>query len=147
MEKEQSSKKGASASLARAVAMHLEGKRQEALVELNQAIQAGEESTEVHSAKGHLLYELNQYEEAVRSYQRLLELVPNHPTANFNLAICLEKLARWQEAADSFQRAMVNDPDRADTRLGLGICQLHLEKPEPALEQFDRVLSRDEKNE
>lgn len=117
-----------SAFLARAVALHLEGKRQEALEELQGAVNAGEDSPEVHSAKGHLLYELNQFEEAANSYQRLLELVPNHPTANFNLAICQEKLTRWTEAAASFQRALVYDAERVDTRLGLGICLLHRDR-------------------
>ena len=103
-------KQGAvSAFLARAVALHLEGKRQEALQELQNAVQAGEDSPEVHSAKGHLLYELNRFEEAADSYLRLLELVPNHPTANFNLAICLEKLGKWNDAGSSFQRAMVSE--------------------------------------
>ena len=44
--------------LARAVSLHLEGKRPEALAELNLAIEGGEETAEVLAAKGHLQFEL-----------------------------------------------------------------------------------------
>ena len=137
----------ASNSVAKAVGLHLEGKRQEAHDELKRATDAGEETPEVFSARGHLEYELERYADAVKSYTRLLELVPNHPTADFNLAICQEKLSKWQEAADHFERALPRDPERMETRLGLGICLLHLEKPEAALAHFEKVLSRDEKHE
>jgi hypothetical protein len=47
----------ASSAVAKAVALHLEGKRPEALRELNRAMEAGEDSPEVFSARGHLQYE------------------------------------------------------------------------------------------
>mgnify|MGYP003704877849 CR=1 FL=1 len=54
-----------SPALARAVSLHLEGKHKDALRELNTAIENGEESAEIYSAKGHLQFELEQFEEAV----------------------------------------------------------------------------------
>ena len=130
------------APLARAVSMHLEGKRKEALRELNTAIENGDDSAEVYAAKGHIQFELEQYEDAVKSYEKLLGAAPRHSTANFNLGICYEKLGRWQEATDSFQKALEIDPQREEAQLGLGICQLHQEKPEPAIACFDSVLAR-----
>ena len=48
-----------SGPVAKAVGLHLEGKRQEALDELKRAVESGDdESPEVYSAKGHLEYEL-----------------------------------------------------------------------------------------
>ena len=83
--------KAASPSLARAVALHLEGKRKEALREINNAIEGGEETAEVLAAKGHIQFELEQYDDAVKTYERLISMAPNHPTASFNLGICYEK--------------------------------------------------------
>ena len=96
--------KRSSPALARAVSLHLEGKRKEALRELNTAIENGEETAEMLAAKGHIQFELEQYDDAIKTYEKLLTLVPRHPTANFNLGICYEKLGRWQEATDSFKR-------------------------------------------
>src|SRR5215470_2655741 len=52
-------------SLARAVSLHLEGKAREALKELDNAVESGADAPELHSARGHLQYELEMYEEAV----------------------------------------------------------------------------------
>ena len=98
--------KTVSPALARAVSLHLEGKHKDALKELNTALENGEESAEIYSAKGHLQYELDQFEEAVKSYEKLLAMAPRHTTANFNLGICYEKLGRWNEATEAFQKAL-----------------------------------------
>src|SRR5215470_15234800 len=132
---------GAQAALARSVALHMNGNRKEALRELNSVIEAGEETPEVLAAKGHIQFELEQFEDAARTYEKLLEMAPRHATANFNLGICYEKLGRWQEATDSFQKSLAADPNRQEAQLGLGICLLHQEKPEPAIACFDRILS------
>jgi tetratricopeptide (TPR) repeat protein len=130
--------KTVSPALARAVSLHLEGKHKEALKELNTALENGEESAEIYAAKGHLQYELEQYEDAIKSYEKLLTLAPRHTTANFNLGICYEKLGRWNEATEAFQKTLEADPNRNEAQLGLGICLLHQEKPEPAIVCFDR---------
>ena len=44
----------ASRTLGKAVALHLEGKLKEALTELDHAIETGEGTAEIHSARGHV---------------------------------------------------------------------------------------------
>ncbi len=107
------------AALAKAVTLHLEGKLKEALRELTSAIERGEACPEIHSARGYLQFELELHEEAVKSYQRLLEAEPLHATGSFNLAICLEKLSRWDEAALHFQKALELNPEKTEARVGL----------------------------
>ncbi len=114
----------------------------EALREINTAIENGEESVEVLAAKGHIQFELEQFDDAVKTYERLIAMAPQHPTASFNLGICYEKAGRWQEATDSFNKALTSDPQRTEAQLGSGICLLHQEKPEPAIACFDKVLAR-----
>src|SRR6202042_2482147 len=130
------------ASLARAVSLHMEGKLDDALAEINRVLEAGEGSLEIYSAKAQIQFELEQYEEAAQSYAKLLSMHPKHANANLNLAICLERLGRWQEAADFFEKAAEAQPDRLDARLGLGIALLHLEKSDAAAENFDKVLEQ-----
>ena len=64
--------KAASPALARSVALHLEGKRKEALREINTAIENGEESAEILAAKGHIQFELEQFDDAVKTYEKLI---------------------------------------------------------------------------
>jgi tetratricopeptide (TPR) repeat protein len=111
--------KTVSPALARAVSLHLEGKHKDALKELNTALENGEESAEIYSAKGHLQFELEQFEDSVKSYEKLLSLAPRHTTAHFNLGICYEKLGRWNEATEAFQKALDADPNRSEAQLVL----------------------------
>ncbi|NWF84755.1 MAG: tetratricopeptide repeat protein, partial [Bryobacteraceae bacterium] len=129
-------------ALARAVTLHLEGKGREALKELDRAVESGDPPREVYAAKGHIQFELELYEEAVKSYESLLGLDPNSTSAYFNLAVCQEKLGRWSESAANFQRALSSDEGRLDARLGLGVCLLHMKQAEKALECFEVVLKK-----
>src|SRR5512144_2366047 len=85
----------ASGFLAKAVSLHLGGKREEALKELQRAVAAGETSPEIYVAMGHIQFELGQFEPAANSYRSLVQSKPQHTTGWFNLAVCLERLGAW----------------------------------------------------
>ena len=55
---------GSQTHLARAVALHLAGKREEALKQLQRAIAANEASAEIYRAMGHIQFELGDFDEA-----------------------------------------------------------------------------------
>ena len=107
----------AAAVLARAVSLHLEGKRKEALKDLGDAIDSGLQDAELYSARGHVQFELEMFDEAARSYTRLLELSPDHISGIFNLAVCYEKIGRWDEGAQLFDRAVRAQPTRVEAHL------------------------------
>src|SRR5919106_6860217 len=102
---------GASNALAKAVSLHLEGKRREALEELKKAAAHAGDTAEFCSAMGHIQFELEQYEDAARSYTKLLTIDPKHAAGQFNLAVCLEKLAKWDEASARFTKVLEANPD------------------------------------
>src|SRR5512135_3728596 len=77
VEKRSEGPKG-SRSVARAVSLHLEGKLEEALKELQRAVAKGEKSAEVFSAMGHIQCELGQHEGGVASYTEFLRLEPQN---------------------------------------------------------------------
>ena len=110
---------GSASALAKAVSLHLEGKRKEALQELKGAVAGGGDSAEFYSAMGHIQFELEQYEDAVKSYTKLLTMDAKNTAGQFNLAVCLEKLGRWDEASERFSKSLEANPNRAEARLGL----------------------------
>src|SRR3954453_16869533 len=75
---------------ARAVSLHLDGRGDEALVELERALRGGENRAEIYSAIGYIHYERKQFEEATAAYRRLIEHEADHPNGSFNLALCLQ---------------------------------------------------------
>src|SRR5207245_104768 len=128
------------ASLARAVSLHLEGKLPEALDEINRTLQNGEGPFETYSAKAQIQFELGLFDDASKTYAKVLSMSPRVASANLNLAVCLDRLGRWQEAVEFFEKAAEAEPNRPDARLGLGISCLHLDKTEAAAECFNTIL-------
>lgn len=127
-------------ALAGAVSLLLEDNRHEALRQLKEAVSQTGETAELCSALGLIQLELEQYQEAEKSYTRLLTLDPRHIAGQFNLAVCREKLGRWKEAAERYKGVLAVTPNHSEARLGLAICQLQLANPDAALENFTRVL-------
>ena len=96
---------GSQTHLARAVTLHLAGKREEALKQLQRAIAANEASAEIYRAMGHIQFELGNFEEAAKSYRILAQVKPQYAMGWFNLAVCLERAGAWEDAAQAFHRA------------------------------------------
>ena len=91
-------------------------------------------------AEGRAQFGRLQFEEAAGSYSAAVAAEPDHPTAHYDLGVCLEKLAQWKAAANSFRRALELDPGRWQALVGLGACLLHLEGGEQALACFEQAL-------
>jgi len=81
-----------SSALSKALSLNMEGKTEQALREIQGAMDAGEELPELVWTKAHLEFQLGKYDDALRGYRKLLESHPNHKAAIYNSALCLEKL-------------------------------------------------------
>jgi Flp pilus assembly protein TadD len=136
------------AALARAAALHLTGKREEALAEIEGAIAAGDSHEGLIRAKEQLSQELtaadnpqpalaaevetafaeSRYEDAATHCAKLAEAAPERPEPWFNLAIASEKTGRIDEAADAYRQAARRDPKLAAPLVNLGaLLQKHSE--------------------
>ena len=89
-------------------------------------------------AAGRAHFEQLRFEEAARSFAAALASEPDHPAAQFDLAVCLEKLGQWKPAAFSFRRTLEMDPGCVEALIGLGACLLHLNRAEEALVCFEQ---------
>src|SRR5689334_18677055 len=85
-------------SLAPAVELASAGKLDEAVRELEGALERGENAGEVHGGLGHLRFEQRNWSEAERHYAKVAEQDPRHPAAHYNLALCLERQSKFEEA-------------------------------------------------
>ena len=129
-----------SGCLARAVTLHLAGKREEALKQLQRTVDVGEASPEIYRAMGHIQFELDAFADAAASYRSLTGIKPQYAKGWFNLAVCLERLDDWDGASQAFHKASTLDPSHLEAHLGLGVSHLRLEDPKSALFAFDRCL-------
>src|SRR5580704_6158505 len=129
-----------SSTLAKVLALNMDGKTEQALREIRDAIDSGEDLPELAWTKAHLEFQLGHFENALQDYRKVLETQPNHKAANYNAALCLEKLKRYEEAGQGFRRAAELDPKLAEAILGVGASELHCNRPENALVSFEECL-------
>src|SRR5258708_38439999 len=105
---------GSQSHLARAVTLHLAGRREEALKQLQRAIAANEASAEIYRAMGHIQFELGSFDEAAKSYRILVQVKPQYSMGWFNLAVRLARSAVWEDASQAFHRASTLEPTYLD---------------------------------
>src|SRR6202163_2959835 len=129
-----------SGSLATAVALASAGQVDDALRELEAALERGENVVEVQSGLGHLHFEKENWNQAERHYAKVVEREPKHLTAHYNLGLCLERQSKFEEAAKAFEAALSLDPKRWQAQIGRGLCLLRLHRPEAALECWEAAL-------
>src|SRR5882757_1821116 len=90
--------KGLESALAKAVTHHLAGQSENALNDLEVAVEGGNKAAELFAARGYLQLELGRFEEAWKNYSKALELKPDDPQISFNSGVALQNLGRAQEA-------------------------------------------------
>src|ERR1700733_4122666 len=129
-----------SSTLAKALALNMDGKTEQALREIRDAIDGGEELPELEWTKAHLEFQLGHFENALEDYRKVLATQPNHKAATYNAALCLEKLKRHEDAVSAFRKAAELDPKLAEAILGVGVSELHCNRPENALAAFEECL-------
>jgi tetratricopeptide (TPR) repeat protein len=121
-----------------ALALRAAGRCQDALDALSAP---GEYSADYYTLRGEIQVALGRFQEAAGSYFTVVASEPENMFAQFNLAVCLQRLSRWTEAALAFQKVLQVDTHRDEARLGLGACLLHLNRAEEALANFDGCWS------
>ena len=93
-------------------------------------------------ALAHFHLGINEYEEALDAFRRLLKLVPCRSDFLIQTVACMEHLELWQEGADLLQPEVDLHPDWTEAALALGICRLHLNQAQDAYDVFRGVESR-----
>ena len=77
----------------------------------NKAIRYKPNHYESWYTKGNALLNLQQYPEAIASYDKALEIKPDFHEAWYNRGIALGNLGRYEEAIASWDRALEIKPD------------------------------------
>jgi Flp pilus assembly protein TadD len=88
----------------------------------------------------------NKFEEAEKTFQKVTEMVPNHPMGWINLGSVEYRLGKLDEAEKSLRKAVHLDPELAQTWLTLGIISYKKDEPEAALAALSQAVYLDSQN-
>jgi tetratricopeptide (TPR) repeat protein len=76
-----------------ALSLSMQGKKEEALIDFQRAIVIAPRFCEALNAMGNCLDELERYDEAVRKFDKLIEIDPNHTEAWLKREMILKKIS------------------------------------------------------
>lgn len=91
----------------------------------------------LYHLNGISLYRLDRFVEARASYDKSLEIQPNHPACYNSLGFLLQDMGLMREALGAFEKAITQAPDMAMARLNLGMAQLKLGDFENGWENYE----------
>ena len=112
--------------------------------ELRGALQRTSERTQrtgILTNIGRLYLKSEQYEKAVREYEKALALNPKGTAAYNGVGIAYAMLKRYSEAIDAQQKALTLEPDFAEAHAGLGLVYLMQNSPELALKHYRHAIA------
>ena len=100
------------------------------------ALEAGNETAELHYNYGVLAYRRGMADEAGKAFQRALAINPEHALANHNLGQVLEEQGRFGEAMELYRRAIENRPDHGLSHYKMGLLWMRERDAPKAVRAF-----------
>ena len=126
--------------MASATANYALERYEDALADLNQALNLRPDHPDTINNRGVTHDSLKRYDEALVDYNRALELRPDHPETLNNRGVTYRNLDRYDEALADYNRALELRPDHPDTLNNRGVIYLRMERYVEALADFKRTL-------
>lgn len=123
-----------------ALSLWAQGKRDEALTEIEKVIARAPDFAMAHMTHGQLLEELGRADEARRAFESALEIDPRYGEARLTLARLLVRAGDLESAERELQRAVAEDPDEPEGRRGLALVLIGRGKLVEALPQARAAL-------
>ncbi|MHA1337710.1 MAG: tetratricopeptide repeat protein [Promethearchaeota archaeon] len=99
-----------------------------------------EEDIYLLNYKGRCHLRLGQLEDALTSFNRILEIIPKDPYASNNIGLALYKKGDFQRAKDFFEKSINFDPANAIVHWNLSLTQMRLNNINEALKSLEKAV-------
>ena len=116
-----------------------QGKTEQAIQVLSEAVKLKPEDEDVHYNLGSALARAGRLDEAAKELEEALRLFPDYVDAHNNLGNVLLRLGRAGEAIQHFEQAIKTLPDFASARNNLGTALQRVGRTNEALVQFQQA--------
>jgi len=114
----------------------------EAISNMEIEVTANPNNVEAWTRLGHLYFDSDQPEKAIKAYSRSLDLQPGNADVLTDLGVMYRRNKQPAKAIETFEKAYGLQPDHVMARLNKGIVLLYdLNKPEEAIASWEEVLA------
>ena len=119
------------------------GRYDDAIAELDKALQSNPHSADVHSWFIQFYSELEEWEKAESHYRQGLTIDPNWERLHLSFGNLRFAQKRYADAAEAFERALAIDPGYNLARVNLGVTLEWRGEADRAAEQYRQALASD----
>jgi tetratricopeptide (TPR) repeat protein len=137
---ERKSASAASSALAKAQALQLQGKTDDALNEFERAIENNPRLTLAYMGAGDIYRQRGDYDEAQKRYGKAADIEPRNFGANYMNGLMLQLLNRLSESVRAYLQALAVRPDDFNSNLNLATAYLQLGEPAEGLPYGQRAV-------
>ncbi len=95
------------------------------IMDLEQKVAANPQDGDAWTQLGHVYFDTNRPNKAIRAYTKSLELRPNDPNVLTDLGVMYRKVGLFQEAISSFDKACALAPRHEQSRFNKGIVLMY----------------------
>lgn len=132
---------------AAALALEAGNFKEDAIIQLQEAIRLDSEMALAHSKMGELYQQRGQYQRAATAYENACRLDPWAFSDHLNLGKVYRKLQKFQRAIEILRRACQLNPQHPDANYNLGVCYYETENYDLAAAFCSRAAELDPENE
>ncbi len=123
-------------------AQQLEKQTAEAIAKFEAEVTVNPNNTEAWIQLGHLYYDSDKVQQAIKAYTRSLELQPGNADVWTDLGVMYRRNKQSEKAIESFDKAFSVNPGHEPSRLNKGIVLLYdFNNPEGAIAAWEELLS------
>ena len=93
-----------------------------------------------YNGKGVILYQLGQYEEAIKLFDKAIEINPNYPEPYTHKGLCLTYLKMYEEALECHNKSIKLNPNHSGAYNNKGKTFVDMGKLKEAMECFNEAI-------
>ena len=120
----------------------LDNQTTEAITNMEAEVTANPDNVEAWTRLGHLYFDSDQAKNAIKAYNRALELQPGNADVWTDLGVMYRRNKQPDKAIESFEKAYAIQDNHIMSRLNKGIVLLYdYNKPEEAIATWEELLA------
>jgi len=122
------------------IALSQKGQVEEAIAQLQSALDINPNYVDAHNNLGAILYKRGQVDEAIAQYQMALEFSPINADAHNNLGSAFLQKGQLDEAMIEYQKVLAINPNYPDAHYNLGVAFFQKGEVDEAITQYQMAL-------
>jgi len=125
-----------------ATSPQLNNQQMEAIANLEAEVTANKDNLEAWTRLGHLYYDTEQPDKAIKAYTQSLALDPNNADVWTDMGVMYRRNKQPDKAIESFEKAFSIQPGHEPSRLNKGIVLLYdMDNPQGAIAAWEELLA------